>query len=97
MQLTLSKHAIVRAQQRGIPIHVVDWLLLYGSHEHDKRGCVFHYFDRRGRDRLTHDLHGVHMAELSKHLNSYAVLSRDGTVVTIGHRTHRVNRKGGGR
>lgn len=93
---SITNHAQTRLQQRGIPETVVDTLLEYGREVHDHRGSTILYFDSRTRLQLPHLLRHTlsHQAPsgLESHLDAYVVLSRDGAVVTIGHRTKRINR-----
>lgn len=87
---SISDHARIRMQQRGIPPVVLDCLLSYGHAEHDHQGAVIVYFDKAARIRLARS--GIRPVNLDKHLNSYAVLACDGTVKTVGHRYKRIPR-----
>ena len=87
---TLTHHARARMQQRGIGADALDLLLSYGREAHDRHGAVILYMDKAAQRRL---------AEASKTKNRarrlaglYAVLSRHGHVITVGHRTRRINR-----
>ena len=89
----LTDHAAARQRQRGIPGEVVDCLLDFGHEEHDhRRGAVVVYFDHRARDRVRRIVGREAYRRLESHLNAYVVLGRDGAVVTVGHRTRRINR-----
>ena len=82
-----TKHAAIRAQQRGILPLIDHWLDQYGEERYDGHGGVVIYFDHRsmraielheGRDKLCRH---------SKRLNAYKVVSsHDGVTLTVGHR-----------
>ena len=91
MQISgFSEHALVRMQQRGIPPVILDCLLVYGRSEYDHHGGRIVFFDKAARNKL--DRAGIRRAELEKHLNAYAVVTRDGTVKTVGYRYKRIPR-----
>jgi hypothetical protein len=84
-----TKHAEIRVRQRGIPLVVVEWLVSYGSSHFDHhRGLVF-YFDSRSRAALRTAIDGAALARHSEHLDCYVVVSTNGEVITVGHRTRR--------
>jgi hypothetical protein len=77
-------------QQRGIAADALDMLLSYGREAHDHHGAIILYMDKAAQRRL---------AAASKAENAvrrlsglYAVLSRHGQVITVGHRTRRIPR-----
>ena len=92
----ITNHAQARLQQRGIPEIIVDSLLEYGREVHDHRGSTILYFDSRTKlqleQLLRHSLSHQTLGSLESHLDAYVVLGRDGAVVTVGHRTKRINR-----
>lgn len=90
--MSLTHHAQIRLQQRGIPSFVIDRLLDVGCHQHDHRGGTVIYFDHRSRDQLRRESIKNDFKKLERHLDVYAVVGIDGSVVTVGHRTHRINR-----
>ena len=75
--MDLTRHARTRMQQRGINTAALSALLDYGRVARAGRGRDIVYFDKRTRARFG---------------NSYAILASDGTVITVGHRTRRINR-----
>lgn len=92
MSVPLTDHARARLQQRGIPETVIESLLDFGREAYDHRGSAVVYFDHRSRNRLRRTFgHDVYK-QLEAHLDAYAVVARDGAIVTVGHRTHRINR-----
>lgn len=91
--LTLSHHARVRMQQRGIPGAALACLLDYGRIEHDHHGGAIVYLDKAARRRLAREQGMGPLRALGKSLDAYAVVSADGTVMTVGHRYKRIWRR----
>lgn len=89
---SITHHAQARLQQRGIPSTVVENLLDFGRRAHDHRGSTIVYFDHRARRSLQRHLPRESFRQLESHLDAYVVLGSDGNVVTVGHRTRRINR-----
>ena len=90
--LSMTHHAQARLQQRAIPHPVLECLLDYGRKIHDHRGGELVFFDRNARDRLRRDHGDALFKKLETKLDAYAVIDEDGVVLTVGHRTKRINR-----
>lgn len=89
---TFTKHAEVRAQQRGIRSDVLDCLLTYGRREHDHSQCEIVFFDSRALE-LVHKDAGSRLVHLVREYRDiYAVIDSDGYVITTGHRIKRILR-----
>lgn len=88
----MSRHASERAQQRGIPPLIVDWLLAYGAAEFDHRGAEIRYFDHRAKRRLANEFGRQVVDRLAGLLDAYIVVAASGCVVTVGHRLKRLSR-----
>lgn len=88
-----TKHAQARAQQRGIPPMVDQWLDLYGQEEHDGHGAVILYLDKKSIRNMERDLGRRPVARSSEWLDAYKVKDRDGRTITVGHRYRRLWRK----
>lgn len=88
----ITTHATVRLQQRGISALVLDCLLEYGRKAHDHRGAEIVYFDSQSRTKVRSALGDDAYRKVADRLDTYAVLSNDGAVVTVGHRTKRFYR-----
>ena len=86
----LTSHARTRMQQRGIASHALDMLLSYGREVHDHHGAVILYMDKAAQKRLAAASRAKN--EVRRLSGLYAVLSRHGQVITVGHRTRRINR-----
>jgi hypothetical protein len=87
--MTISKHAERRLQQRAIPGIVLEWLLNYGAHiqQNGSEVIIFDKQSRRGLQRYLGRIYG----RIEGFLDAYAVMSPDGTVITVGHRHERIN------
>ncbi|MFM0140436.1 hypothetical protein [Caballeronia grimmiae] len=87
--LELSKHAAVRLQQRGIAPLIVDLLLQFGATERSGGDTTTYYFDKPARRRLR-AYAGPLARLLEGHLDYYAVVGADGTIVTTAPRLTRI-------
>ena len=85
-----TRHASIRAQQRGVPPFIVTLLQIYGLEEHDKRGGVLRFLNRRSRKDIARDLGGAVVGALDRYLNAYIVDSTDGPLITVGWRYRKV-------
>ncbi len=88
-----TAHATARAQQRGIPPLVLDWLIRYGDSEWDHHGSQVKYFTRRSRRRVESAVGSEITRRLHEYLDCYAVVGLDGSLVTCGHRYKRLHRQ----
>lgn len=84
----LTKHAQTRTQQRAIPPMLIDLLLQFGSSERSGTGVSKVFFDKSSR-RKVKAYAGSLARLLDDHLDVYAVVTDDMTVITAGHRTGR--------
>lgn len=85
----MTRHARVRAQQRGISPQVIDWLLDYGNVHHDRGGTRRVYFDKKTRRRIRRDIDATLLRRHEHGLDAYAVLGADGHLITVGYRYRR--------
>ena len=91
--MTMTTHAEVRAQQRGIPPLAIDLVLSYGACEYDHHGGVIRYFDKRARKAAEKEVGVRAMRRLSGFMGLYAVESvNSGNLITVGHRYKRIHR-----
>lgn len=88
----MTHHAEIRFQQRGVNREVLDYLLAYGRHEPDHKGCHVVTFDAKALDNLSRFEPKAINAKVTGVRNLYAVVDSDGVVVTTGHRFRRVPR-----
>ncbi len=90
--LPMTHHAQTRLQQRGIPPFVVEQLLDFGRQAHDHQGGTIVFFDQKARNKLRREITKDSFKQIESHLSTYAVLGSNGVIVTVGHRTQRINR-----
>lgn len=91
LNVPLTHHAAKRMQQRGIPERVLPLLFEYGEEEYDHHGTMLLFFNKRARQRMEKVVPHVELKGLQRALNAYAVLDKDGAILTVGHRTQRIN------
>lgn len=87
----LSKHASKRSQQRAISPLVIDLLLRFGASESAGDGSSTLFFDKKSR-REVKAYAGPLARMLDDHLDLYAVVGADSTVITVAHRLERIHR-----
>ena len=87
-----TDHARKRSQQRGIPTEVVNLLLEYGETKNAGRGCrICAFSSRQVKEELKRE--GINRGvNIEKHLRAFLVISKDETIVTVGHRYKHVKR-----
>lgn len=88
-----SRHASTRAQQRGLPPLVLQWLEDFGRESHDGQGAVVRYFDRPARRALERSVGREPVRRMSEWMDGYAVVALDGSLITVGHRYKRIPRR----
>ena len=72
--------------------HVVESLLDFGRTAHDHRGAQIVFFDKAARQQLARERGAEALRRLGKRLRAYLVVNADGDVLTVGHRTRRIQR-----
>lgn len=89
-----TRHAQIRAQQRGIPPLIEDLLDRYGTERYDGCGAVTEFFDKSSLRNMEREMGREPVRCLAAWHSAYKVLSiRDGVTITIGRRTKRIWRK----
>ena len=87
MHAMKTTHANVRAQQRGVPPLIQDWLLDYGAEQFDGHGGVVRYFSNACIRQMERDIGKASLRKMSEYLRCYLVqCSSDGAVITVGKR-----------
>ena len=87
MHTHFTRHAQTRAQQRGIPPLVHNWLMDYGQEQFDGHGATIRYFTRESIRRLEREQGCVAVKRMSEFLRCYLVQdSKNGAVITLGKR-----------
>lgn len=87
----LSRHASKRSQQRAIPPLLIDLLLKFGTSYSAGDGTSKVFFDKTSR-RQVKTYAGPLARLLDEHLDLYAVVAADSTVITVAHRVERIRR-----
>ena len=87
----MTHHAKVRSQQRGIPGLLIDLLLQFGASERAPGGASKMFFDKAARRRVQ-AYAGPLASLLEEHLDLYAVVAADSSVITVGHRLEKIRR-----
>jgi hypothetical protein len=91
--VSLTRHAAGRCQQRSVPPIIVDWLLNYGARVRADGGAEIVFFDKRALRALERSTGPGIVARLSDVVRgTYAIVADDGAVITVGHRYRRVER-----
>ena len=94
MMCPLTKHASVRACQRGIPPLIQQWLLEFGEEIYDGHGGICRFFSRRSIRNMERRFGREPVRRMSEYLDSFLVeSSHDGPMITVGCRTKRVWRR----
>lgn len=88
----VSSHAHARMQQRGVTLGLLELLDAYGATQYDHRGATVRYFDKAARRKLRQSEGADVYRAVEAKLNVYAVVARDGCLVTVGRRDHRIIR-----
>ena len=87
MQAIQTSHSVVRAQQRGVPTLIQNWLLDYGAEQFDGHGGVVRFFSNECLRKMERDIGKVPLKRMSEYLRCYLVQSSsDGSVITVGKR-----------
>jgi hypothetical protein len=79
-------------QQRGIKPDTIELLLLCGAKEHDHRGAAILYFDKQARQSVLTRYGAEKYSRIERQLDTYVVICENGGIITVGHRTKRINR-----
>jgi len=94
MEYITSRHAEIRAQQRGIPPLIDQILDLYGREQYDGHGGVVIYLDKGSIRRMERDMGREPVRRLSTWRSAYKVKSSiSGCTITTGIRIERIWRK----
>jgi hypothetical protein len=87
--LELTQHAVVRCQQRGIGLELLDLVYVHGVLRHTTKGFSC-YMDKRTRERARAAIGDEAYRGLAEKLNFYFVLdSERRQVLTVAHRLRR--------
>jgi hypothetical protein len=80
-----TRHADVRAQQRGVKQRFERLLQIYGEVRPAPRGCVIKFFGKKSIKELEAEFGHFFIAKNHENLRSYLIESRkDHAIVTVG-------------
>ncbi len=88
-----SKHAQIRAQQRGITFQTEKLLQIYGEEKPAPGGCVLKFFSKKSIKKIESDFGHFFIAKNHERLKTYLIEARDDqTIVTLGklHKNKRI-------
>lgn len=89
-----TRHADIRAQQRGVPPLISRWLDEYGHEEYDGHGVIQVLFTKESIRAMERDFGREPVRQMERYFNCYKVVSsHDGATLTMGHRTKHLWRK----
>jgi len=90
-----TRHAQIRAQQRGIPPFIDQLLDQYGHEEYDGHGGIVVYLDKRSIRQMERDMGKEPVRRLAECIRDvYKVRSSiNGCTLTTGYRHTRIRRK----
>ena len=89
MSISMTRHAVARAQHRAIPAAAIEMLLNFGS-DRRCRGADSYYFDHAARQRAAAAVDSAVMRQCERFLNVYAVVGDDGALITVAWRNCRL-------
>jgi len=88
-----TKHAAVRAQQRGIPPLIDQWLDAFGEEHHQGNGFVRIYFSRKSIREMERCFGKKPIQLMERYLYAYKIEKCDsGMTITTGWVTSRIRR-----
>lgn len=88
-ELVLSAHAHRRCQQRGISEEVLKILYEHGRTAWCRDGVLSYTINRNQHSKLRVAIGEPAFRSVVDHLDSYMVVSLDGTIVTVAHRVEK--------
>ena len=92
--MSTTRHAHTRAQQRGVPPLIDQWLDAYGEEEYDGHGGIVRYFSSRSLRAMERDFGRAPVAQLmASYHDCYKVQGREGQAITFGRRYRHIHRK----
>ena len=88
-----TRHAAIRAQQRGVPPLIESWLCTYGEAQHDGHGGICRYFSKKSICIMKGDFGHEPLKRMSEFLDCYLIEACDtGAVITVGRLYSRIHR-----
>lgn len=89
-----TKHAGIRAQQRGIPPFIDQALDQFGYEQYGERGSITVFFNKQSIRNMEREFGRPIVSKLTPWLSAYKVRSSNSDqTITVGFLTKRVNRR----
>jgi len=82
--MNISKHAVVRSQQRGIPKDDIDLIMQFGKPQYKPGGAIEYSVTNKDRNRMT--IHLKHLINNLDKIANKAVLVIENQVITVYHK-----------
>ena len=83
-KVSMSKHALQRAQQRAIPEAMLSLLCTLGAECQQKGGTSLLFIPKKQRCRIRRQLQQL-LSRFDAIQDSYLVMNDDGHIITTGH------------
>lgn len=88
----ISCHALIRMQQRGIKMQILEYILEFGEIAFDHRGATIYFFNKKSKSWAKSTV-GNLPHQLIDHCSlTYLVENKHGNIITVGHRSRRMPR-----
>ena len=84
--MVISKHAIKRCRQRGIPYSIIDLIVQIGTPLRKSGGATEYYINKKNKNELQNQLK-KYIHDIDK-IDVDAVLMIEDNVVTVYHKKH---------
>jgi hypothetical protein len=88
----VTQHAHTRMQQRGIKQDTLEFLFEYGAEYYGGNNMRVLYFNKESRAKLLSNLSKSQKSKIDSQLNAYAIITDEGQIITVGHRTKKITR-----
>ena len=83
--MNITKHANIRAQQRGITSEFLDLIYTFGDRQNARNGCIVRYFSRRSLELVKLHLGPTYMKENHEKFRMFTIETRENPrVITTG-------------
>jgi len=82
--MDISRHAIARSQQRGIPKDLVDLIMQFGTPQRKPGGALEYSVHKKDRNRMM--IHLKHLINRLDKISNKAVLVINDQVITVYHK-----------
>jgi hypothetical protein len=85
---SMTKHAVKRCQQRGVPRLIVEWLFQFGEFKYSS-GAEIGVFTKKSQKAIRNYAGAKALSSFGGYMDSYLVY-KDGRILTVGRRYRNV-------